>query len=60
LKFDAIYANGDSVIYSPYGSGTLLLFDTNFTVKAFGNMFINNNDSIAWGEPGIVLASGKW
>jgi hypothetical protein len=60
LAFHTTYADGDSSIYSLYGSGTLLLFDTNHTIKSFSNTVINNNDSIAWGEPGIVLTSGKW
>jgi hypothetical protein len=58
LKFDTVYADADSSIYSIYGSGTLLLFDTNYSIKSLSNQFINNNDSIAWGEPGIELTFG--
>lgn len=60
LKFDTTYADGDSSLYSIYGSGTLLLLDTNHTVKTFTNTFINHNDSIAWGEPGVILTQGNW
>ena len=60
LKFDTTYEHSDSSMYSIYGSGTLLLLDTNHTLKSFTNTFINNNDSIAWGEPGIILFNGSW
>jgi ABC-type uncharacterized transport system auxiliary subunit len=62
MKFDTTYADGDSSLYSIYGSGKLLLLDTNYIVKTFTNTFINNYDSIAWGEPGIILLMevGNW
>lgn len=59
LKFDTIYAP-DRSSYSIYGSGTLLYLGSNHTFKSFSNMFINANDSIAWGEPGVVISKGHW
>ena len=57
LTFDTVYTGGFHFIH---GSGTLIFFDTNHTIKSFSNTFINNNDSIAWGEPGIILTTEKW
>lgn len=43
-----------------FGSGEIIFLNPNHDVKIFCNSFLKNQDSIAWGEPGIILKTGKW
>lgn len=43
-----------------FGSGQIFFFNPNHEVKIFSNSFLKNKDSLAWGEPGIILKIGKW
>ncbi len=59
LKFDTVFADSNEV-YSVYGSGTIVFLDANHTIKLFSNTFSKNDDTLYWGEPGVILASGRW
>lgn len=43
-----------------FGSGEIIFLNPNHEVKIFCNSFLKNKDSLAWGEPGIILKIGKW
>ena len=43
-----------------FGSGEIRYFGNSDTLKIFCNSFLKNKDSITWGEPGIILKSGRW
>ena len=58
LKFDTLRLDTTSMIV--HGSGTIIFFDTASIFKSFSNDFYSNNDSLVWGEPGIVMDYGNW
>jgi hypothetical protein len=43
-----------------YGSGEIRYFGKKNKLKIFCNSFLRNQDSLTWGEPGIILKQGTW
>ena len=58
LRFDTFHIDKNS--YAIMGSGKIFYLDTNNILKTFSNTFYKTNDSISWGEPGVILTYGKW
>ena len=50
----------DNSNMNTYGSGEIRYFGKKNTLKIFCNSFLRNQDSLTWGEPGIILKQGTW